>query len=93
MTVGDLLEQSKKFHPLTFKGTTDPMEAEGWIARIEKIFEVRGCIDEHKVSFATFMLEGDSNHQCKTTKRALDVDNELISWQKFLDAFYDKVLP
>ena len=41
-----------------FKGTTNPFEAEAWVKKMEKLFTTMGCIDDRRVTFATFMLEG-----------------------------------
>ncbi|GJU54189.1 putative nucleotidyltransferase, ribonuclease H [Tanacetum coccineum] len=39
-----------------------PVEAENWIAHIEKIFEVLGCDDQFKARLATYKLEGDAHN-------------------------------
>ena len=46
--------------PPTFPGTTDPTIAKGWIAKIERIFQImrRDITEEEKVDFATYMLQG-----------------------------------
>ncbi|GJY79576.1 ribonuclease H-like domain-containing protein [Tanacetum coccineum] len=36
------------------------IDAENWIAHIEKIFEVLGCADEFKARLASYKLEGDA---------------------------------
>ena len=51
-------EHFRKLGPPVFKGTTDPFEAEAWVKRMEKLFTTMGCIDDRRVTFATFMLEG-----------------------------------
>lgn len=37
-----------------FEGTTNPVSAESWLIKLECIFEVTGCSDEQRVTFATF---------------------------------------
>ncbi|GKG15953.1 hypothetical protein Tco_0358276, partial [Tanacetum coccineum] len=36
------------------------IDAENWIAHIEKIFEVLGCADEFKARLASYKFEGDA---------------------------------
>nr|GFD03671.1 hypothetical protein [Tanacetum cinerariifolium] len=42
------LERFQKQKPQTFSSASTPVEAENWIAHIEKIFEVLGCGDQFK---------------------------------------------
>ena len=51
-----------KNHPPKFSGNFDPEGAKLWLAEIEKIFEAMGCLEEHKVTYATFMLVGEAEH-------------------------------
>ncbi|GJR41422.1 hypothetical protein Tco_1217106 [Tanacetum coccineum] len=44
------LRVSEKQKPQTFSSASTPVEAENWIAHIEKIFEVLGCGDQFKAS-------------------------------------------
>ncbi|GKF06312.1 hypothetical protein Tco_0036980, partial [Tanacetum coccineum] len=39
-------------------GAGGNIDAENWIAHIEKIFEVLGCADEFKARLASYKLEG-----------------------------------
>nr|GEU78004.1 hypothetical protein [Tanacetum cinerariifolium] len=51
------LERFQKQKPQTFSSASTPVEAENWIAHIEKIFEVLGCGDQFKARLATYKLE------------------------------------
>ncbi|GKG27210.1 hypothetical protein Tco_0402913, partial [Tanacetum coccineum] len=55
------LERFQKEKPQTFSLASTPVEAENWIAHIEKIFEVLGCDDQFKARLATYKLEGDAH--------------------------------
>ncbi|GJY87325.1 putative nucleotidyltransferase, ribonuclease H [Tanacetum coccineum] len=57
------LERFQKQKPQTFSSASTLVEAENWIAHIEKIFEVLGCGDQFKARLATYKLEGDA-HSC-----------------------------
>ena len=48
--------------PPFFHSNTDPVEAEEWLNKLEKIFRVMKCDDSQKVDFATYMLESDVEH-------------------------------
>lgn len=39
-----------------FEGTTNPVSAESWLIKLECIFEVMGCSDDQRVTFATFFF-------------------------------------
>ena len=39
----------KKLSPPVFEGTTEPMEAEKWILKMEKLFRVLECFEGEKV--------------------------------------------
>ena len=48
----------RKQNPPTFAGETDPMVAENWLLKMEKLLKVLHCIDSQKVEYATFALKG-----------------------------------
>ena len=50
------VEQFQKLRPPTFDGSTDPVKAEAWVRRMEKIFKVFPCPEEEKVKYATFYI-------------------------------------
>ncbi|GJZ94423.1 putative reverse transcriptase domain-containing protein [Tanacetum coccineum] len=59
-TIYTWLERFGKQKPRSFSTATTPVDAENWIAHIEKIFEVLGCADEFKARLASYKLEGDA---------------------------------
>nr|GEV52032.1 putative reverse transcriptase domain-containing protein [Tanacetum cinerariifolium] len=67
------LERFQKQKPQTFSSASTLVEAENWIAHIEKIFEVLGCGDQFKARLATYKLEGDA-HSCisHTLKKSMN---------------------
>src|SRR4051812_399863 len=54
----DMLTRFLKLRPARFSGTTDPLEANGWLRSVNKVLVTVGCTDEEKVRFAAFLLEG-----------------------------------
>jgi hypothetical protein len=82
-----------KQRPPSFAGGPNPLKAEGWIQKLEKIFKFPGCTDEQKVKFATYMLEGPAEFWWKSEKRLLlggRTEMEApITWKKFVESFYE----
>nr|GFA14100.1 hypothetical protein [Tanacetum cinerariifolium] len=72
-------------------GNAQPtVEAENWIAHIEKIFEVLGCGDQFKAKLATYKLEGDAHSWWRAYKKAKEGDAYVatLSWNDFRDIFF-----
>ncbi|KAK4563696.1 hypothetical protein RGQ29_006014 [Quercus rubra] len=91
---GCTIEQFRKLGPPSFLGNPDPTEAESWIMQMEKIFDVIGCTEVQKVSFASFMLKGEAEHWWRSTKKTVPLEeDEILTWTVFLDAFYEKYFP
>ncbi|GKA09300.1 zinc finger, CCHC-type, retrotransposon gag domain protein [Tanacetum coccineum] len=61
-----------------------PVEADNWIAHIEKFFEVLGRDDQFKARLATYKLKGDA-HSWRAYKQAKGGDAyvETLSWNDF----------
>ncbi|GJY09809.1 hypothetical protein Tco_0377994 [Tanacetum coccineum] len=75
---------------LTFSSASTPVEAENWIAYIEKIFEVLGCDDQFKARLATYKLEDDAHSWLRAYKQAKGGDAYVatLSWNDFRDIFF-----
>jgi len=48
--------------PPVFEREADPLQVKGWLPQIEKILDVMNCIEEHKVSFSSFMFQKEAEH-------------------------------
>ena len=55
--------------PPYFSSTSDPTEAEVWILKIEKFFDVIDCSEEQKAFCVAFMLDKEANHWWRMTKK------------------------
>nr|GEW03353.1 hypothetical protein [Tanacetum cinerariifolium] len=55
---------------LRHNGVGSNVDAENWIAHIEKLFEVLGCVDEFKAMLASYKFEGDALNWWKAFKQA-----------------------
>ena len=53
-----MVETARRLGAQEFRGTTDPLQVEDWIKRIERVFEMMECPKERKVNIAAFLLEG-----------------------------------
>uniref|UniRef100_F6GZX4 Bulb-type lectin domain-containing protein n=1 Tax=Vitis vinifera TaxID=29760 RepID=F6GZX4_VITVI len=89
---GSSFDDFKKLGPPYFSGATDPTEAEAWILKMEKFFGVIDCSEEQKASYAAFMLDKETDHWWRMTKRLLE-DQGPITWRQFREAFYKKYFP
>ena len=89
---GCSFDDFKKLGPPYFSGTSDPTEAENWILKMEKFFDVIDRSEEQKASYAVFMLDKEANHWWLMTKRLLE-DQGPITWRQFREAFYKKYFP
>ncbi|GJZ89956.1 zinc finger, CCHC-type, retrotransposon gag domain protein [Tanacetum coccineum] len=89
------LERFQKQKPETFSSASTPVEAENWIAHIEKIFEVLGCGDLFKARLATYKLEGDAHSWWRAYKQAKGGDAYVatLSWNDFRDIFFLQYFP
>ena len=78
--------------PHSFSGTTDPLEAESWVFKMEKIFKFLECTDSQKMNYATYIFEGLAEFWWKLEERLLmegTGGNAQISWAECLKKFYD----
>ncbi|GJS55880.1 zinc finger, CCHC-type, retrotransposon gag domain protein [Tanacetum coccineum] len=89
------LERFRKEKPQTFSSVSTPVEAENWIAHIEKIFEVLGCDDQFKARLATYKLEGDAHSWWRAYKQSKGGDAYVatLSWNDFRNIFFLQYFP
>ncbi|KAG6531836.1 hypothetical protein ZIOFF_005663 [Zingiber officinale] len=81
-------KQFRELGPTEFKGTTDPIAAEGWIRFLETIFDFMQLTDVDKVRCAIFMLRDDARLWWKGAR--LTVDLATLTWTDFKEVFYGK---
>ena len=62
------LEQFQKLHLSAFKGEADPMQAKEWLHQIEKILDVMEYTENQRVSFTTFIFQGEAECWCEVVK-------------------------
>ncbi|GKB61861.1 zinc finger, CCHC-type, retrotransposon gag domain protein, partial [Tanacetum coccineum] len=94
-TIQTWLERFGKQKPRSFSTATTPVDAENWIAHIEKIFKVLGCADEFKARLASYKLEGNDLNWWKAFKQAKGGETYVatLSWKNFRDIFFLQYFP
>ena len=93
-----LLDRFRRLHSTKFGGSSDPAEADAWLRGVERVFEVMGVTDLHKVSLASFNLKGEDlawweNYRRQLTTPADGEAPRVVSWHMFLVGFNDKYYP
>ena len=86
------LERFHKQKPRSFSSASSPIDAESWIAHMEKIFDVLGCPDNVKVRLAVYKLEADAQRWWKALKLAKGGEEFVgtLAWADFTDIFYQQ---
>ncbi|GJY26075.1 hypothetical protein Tco_0400801 [Tanacetum coccineum] len=76
-------------------GAGSSVDAENWIAHIEKLFEVLGCADEFKARLASYKLEGDALSWWKAVKQAKGGETYVatLPWKDFRELFFLQYFP
>jgi hypothetical protein len=83
----------RRHDPPHFLGEMEPEKADLWLRKMEKIFNVLGCTDEAKVSYASYLLLGDAEYWWKGTRLMIEANNQEITWELFRTKFLDKYFP
>ncbi|KAG6507998.1 hypothetical protein ZIOFF_033353 [Zingiber officinale] len=80
-------KQFRELGPTEFKGTTDPIAAEGWIRSLETIFDFMQLIDADKVRCAIFMLRDDSRVWTRLAREFLELRQGDLSVAEYVRRF------
>ncbi|GJU63862.1 putative reverse transcriptase domain-containing protein [Tanacetum coccineum] len=94
-TIHTWLERFGKQKPRSFSSATTPVDAENWIAHIEKLFKVLGCADKFKARLACYKLEGDALSWWKAVKQAKGGETYVatLQWKDFRELFFLQYFP
>ncbi|XP_015950794.1 uncharacterized protein LOC107475649 [Arachis duranensis] len=82
-----------KVHPPTFRGSTDPIEADHWFQAIERALQAHHVPLNQYVEFAAYQLAGEAQPWWQAECRLLQLQNADIPWEVFQTAFYKKYFP
>ncbi|XP_022863736.1 uncharacterized protein LOC111383805 [Olea europaea var. sylvestris] len=86
------IERATKLGAKVFTGTADPAVAQAWMTKIERVFDVIGCLDDRKLCLATFLLEKGAYDSWQSV-RSVYLDRSIITWTYFRRIFYDAYYP
>ncbi|XP_057730659.1 uncharacterized protein LOC130945995 [Arachis stenosperma] len=57
-----------KVHPLTFRGTSNPTDADNWIQAMERALQAQQVPEEQWVEFGTYQLQGEAQYWWQGTQ-------------------------
>ncbi|XP_016191928.1 uncharacterized protein LOC107632787 [Arachis ipaensis] len=63
-----------KVHPPTFRGTSNPTDADNWIQAIKRALQAQQIPEEQWIEFGTYQLQGEAQHWWQGTRRILQPD-------------------
>ena len=82
-----------RHHPPKFEGKFNPEGARQWISEVEKVFVAMGCLEEHKVTYATYLLVGEAENWWKFTAPTLPRVGGYVEWEIFKGSFLGNYFP
>ncbi|XP_065861824.1 uncharacterized protein [Euphorbia lathyris] len=85
-------DKLKKQGAEEFTGTTDPTQAERWLKRIERVFNLMKCTPEEKFDYAVFLLQGDAYDWWETIPNST-VQPPVLTWDDFVVEFRNNYMP
>ena len=85
-------DKLRKMGAEDFKGSTNPLEAERWLQRTERIFEMMYYTPEEKLDYAVSLLQEDAYDWWVTVPRSR-VRPWVLTYDDFLKAFHNKYMP
>ena len=86
------VERVRSLGVKSFNGSGDPPEAESWLIKLERIFDVMRCSEEDRLSFATFLLEDRAYHWWQIVERRYQ-GHAALTWAIFRKEFYEHYFP
>ncbi|OVA16194.1 hypothetical protein BVC80_955g15 [Macleaya cordata] len=63
-----IIREFHRYDPPKFKGTTNPLEAENWLADLEKRMDFLRVDDMLRVDLAVYLLTEEANHWCASMR-------------------------
>ncbi|XP_016168566.1 uncharacterized protein LOC107611119 [Arachis ipaensis] len=82
-----------KVHLPSFRGSTNPTEADNWFQAMEHALQAQHVPNNQYVEFAAYQLLGEAQHWWQGECRLLQLQNADIPWDVFQTAFYKKYFP
>ena len=85
-------KELRKLGATYFYGTVDLAEAESWLKRIKRVFNMMHCGDEEKFDYAVYLLQDDAYDWWETVPNS-DAQPQKLTWDNFQREFQDKYMP
>ena len=86
------IERVRSLRAKSFNGSGDPPEAESWLIKLRRIFDVMRCSEEDRLSFAIFLLEKKAYHWWQIVELRYQ-GHAALTWAIFRKEFYDHYFP
>jgi hypothetical protein len=78
--------------PPVFSHAVDPLEADGWLKKVEKMLTITQCTDREKVLYASSRLQGTTSAWWDAYVTA-HATPDAITWQEFTTSFRSYHIP
>ncbi|MQM18884.1 hypothetical protein Taro_051882 [Colocasia esculenta] len=89
-----MIERFRRMTPPFFKGERDLILAESWLRETEKIFRAIRCVEEERVTLATYMLQERADVWWSSVLRTQFGDGAMeVAWTEFVHLFRAKYIP
>ncbi|KAF3443142.1 hypothetical protein FNV43_RR17063 [Rhamnella rubrinervis] len=76
--ITSVVEHFLRLHPPPFEGSPNPLHAEAWMRKIEKIFMVMMCSETQKATCVMLMLRKGASHWWDLTKRTYETAENAV---------------
>ncbi|KAF1870575.1 hypothetical protein Lal_00025791 [Lupinus albus] len=87
------LDEFCRRQPSQFQGGFAPDVAIEWVQGLERIFRAMSCSDAQRVAFATYMLVKEAENWWEMTRRQMEIEGQIITWEAFKSKFLQKYFP
>ena len=84
------IKRVQKLGAKPYDGSGDPEAAWLWLDRVNKVYGVMSCTDEHRVLFSSFLMEDRAKDWWDSVERRYP---DGISWDQFQQEFTDRFFP
>ena len=64
-----VLREFLRQSPPTFQGSSNPLDADRWICRVNKVIDDIGVVEDLKVVLAIYLFDGEVDHWWELVKR------------------------
>jgi len=88
-----MVEDFLRHKPVEFIGGATLDEADAWLCKCEKIFEVMNCADEQKLAFVVYLLNNDVEYWWVGMQQQMQTREEPMTWANFRTRFLEKYFP